>query len=463
VTRRPDLILFMTDQQRYDQVGYASNGHFSTPNLDRLAAAGVVFEHAYSASTVCVPARSSLLTGLLPHRLPTQVNRFALREGFWTVARALRQAGYETALIGKMHFAPVRADHGFETMRLCEHLNAQGVAGAHSGELVDDYHEWLVGHGYDDWRFEDGQLRQHVPAGTFPHDAAVHPTGWIERETARFLTGRDRDRPLFLIVSFPHPHAPYNPAEPYASRYSPADPMPPRTGFEVNESLPPLLRDAMTTFGGRPTPRVDPHRPGPVHRYVAFTRALVQHIDDALGRIVDQLDLADTVVFFTSDHGDYAGNRGLMRKTPWIPFDDLARVALIAAGARVLGGRRVGHPVQSSDLVLTCLDLAGAPAPDIDFDTRSLLPFMTGNDPPEAGDRAVFCGTNLGWAMARRGHHKYFHQRGQGVGALFDLEQDPQETIDLLDHPTHRAVGEELRSILDRRLRLGVPSLPVLA
>ena len=153
---RPDIVLIMTDQQRFDQVGYASGGHFETPNIDRLAAGGVIFDRAYSASTVCVPSRVALLTGLQPHRVPTQENRFALREGFWTVAHELRRAGYETALIGKMHFAPVHARHGFETMRLCEHLSAQGL-GALSKERsdeVDDYHDWLVSRGLTDWRAE---------------------------------------------------------------------------------------------------------------------------------------------------------------------------------------------------------------------------------------------------------------------------------------------------------------------
>src|SRR5262245_9217155 len=158
MARPPDLVLFMTDQQRFDQVGYASNGHFETPALDELAARGVVFDCAYSAATVCVPARTALLTGLHPHRLPTQDNGFALREGTWTVAHALRNAGYETALFGKMHFAPVHAQHGFDVMRCCEHLHAQafGELSYERGDVTDDYHDWLLEHGYDDWRFAEG-------------------------------------------------------------------------------------------------------------------------------------------------------------------------------------------------------------------------------------------------------------------------------------------------------------------
>src|SRR5215208_4151589 len=101
--RRPNLVLIMTDQQRFDQLGFASGGHFQTPNLDELARRGVIFDAAYSGSTVCVPARTSLLTGLLDHRVPKAPGSFAMQQGFWTVAHALRRAGYVTGLVGKMH------------------------------------------------------------------------------------------------------------------------------------------------------------------------------------------------------------------------------------------------------------------------------------------------------------------------------------------------------------------------
>jgi len=464
---RPDLILFVTDQQRHDQVGFASDGHFETPNLDRLAASGVIFDNAYSASTTCVPARTALLTGLHPHRLPTQINRFALREGFWTIARALRDAGYETALIGKMHFVPVHADHGFETMRLCEHLNAQGFLPApgdderdESRDDRDDYHEWLLENGHDDWRFDHGELIANLRNQPFRGAPGTHPTDWIERETREFLDRRERDRPLFLVVSFPHPHAPYNPPEPYASMYDPAEPAPPTTDFTVNEALPPIFRDAMSSFGGIPPHRTDPDDPRPLQRQVAWVRGLVKQIDDALGRIVDQLDLAESVVFFTSDHGDYAGNRGLLKKKPWIPYDDLARVALVVAGCGIEGGRRVGELVQSCDFALTALDFADVAIPaGVEFSTRSLRPFLVGTPDPHAAERSVFCQTNIAWSMIRRGRYKCLVSRPWGVAVLFDVVADPEERHPL-DDPESVRITAELRRILDEELSLGIPDLP---
>jgi arylsulfatase len=455
MTARPDLVLFMTDQQRFDQVGYASGGHFETPTLDGLAARGVIFENAYSASTTCVPARVALLTGLQPHRVPTQVTRFALREGFWTIARGLAAAGYETALIGKMHFAPIHADHGFETMRLCEHIGQLQARGAPLDDL-DDYHDWLLAQGVADWRLKSPDDRQSS-GSRFPYAPELHPTEWIAHETTSFLERRAHDRPLFLVVSFLHPHAPLNPPEPYASMYPPADARLPATGFEVNRDLPDVFRKAMTQFGKRRPVRVDESHEQLVRTFLATVRGLVRQIDDAMGRIVARLDLDNTVVFFTSDHGDYGGHRGLLRKMPWIPFDDLARVPLVVAGAHVIGGRRIRDLVQSCDLALTCLDFAGAgPPAGFEFETCSLAPFSRGQSVEASDDRAVFCATTMGWPMVRRGAHKCILHRGSNTGVLFDLERDPDESRNLWDDAGCRALANDLSAVLMHELQRGV-------
>ena len=439
---RPDLVLVMTDQQRFDQVGYASSGHFETPAIDALAARGVVFETAYSAATTCVPARVALLTGLHPHRAPAQENGVALREGFWTVAHELRSAGYETALFGKMHFAPVHAAHGFETMRLCEHLAWQGL-GPESrarGDVMDDYHEWLLGTGLDDWRLTDnGPMPQAYPA-------SAHSTEWIEREASAFLERRDRGRPLFLVVSFPHPHAPYDPPEPYRSMYDPADSVLPTETYAVNEGLP-LAFQLATSRSRTREEAADPRR---VRRFLASVRGLVRQVDDAVGRLVAHIDLDRTVLFFTSDHGDYSGHRGLMRKNPWITFDDLARVALFATGAGVAAGGRIPAPVQSCDFALTCLDYAGVAPPPVTWSTRSLRPMLErGAATDDAGERSVLCGTaHVGWPMIRKGRHKYIEHAEHPQAVLFDLEADPCERVNRVDDPAARDTVEELAATL---------------
>jgi choline-sulfatase len=428
MTTPPDIVLFITDQQRFDQLGYSSGGHFDTPNLDRLARNGVIFENAYSASTVCVPSRVALMTGIEPHRVPTQENRWALREGFWTVAHELRRAGYQTALIGKAHFAPVHAQHGFEILRLCEHLQSQGLGPLSRArhDEFDDYHAWLHEHGYPDWRFDDaGAPARPRGAHVFPYGPDVHPTGWVEREVAAFLDGRDRSRPLFLVVSFPHPHAPYNPPEPYASMFDPAEALVPDDGFEVNAGLPMVCQLALKNARTR-AEAADERR---VRRFLATVRGLIKQIDDAVGRLIEQLDMSSTLVAFTSDHGDYAGHRGLMRKTPWMPFDDLTRVPLFYAGHGVAGGRVVPNLVQSYDFALTALDYAGL-APGLeDVDGRSLRPLLAGRPEADDLDRSVFSAIGVGWPMIRRGNHKYFVHAQHRTGVLFDLANDRGERV----------------------------------
>ena len=357
---RPDIVLFLTDQQRFDQVGYASDGHFETPNLDRLARSGVIFENAYSASTVCVPARVALMTGFEPHRVPTQENPFALREGFWTVAHQLRRAGYETALIGKAHFAPVHAQHGFETLRLCEHLERARSGPPESGaeRRARRLPRLAAGRRLSRLAFrwpgpggQAGTLRVPVrrgrspdglggargdgaPRAPGPHPAAVPgclvPPPACAVQPARALCVDVRSRRRSAARSW------------VRGERTPADGVPAGAG-ERHHARP--LRQTSTTYGicSRPS------------------AAWSKHVDDAIGRLVACLDLASTLVAFTSDHGDYAGHRGLLRKIPWMPFDDLARVPLIYAGHGVVGGRVVADLVQSYDFAQTALDAAGVP------------------------------------------------------------------------------------------------------
>jgi choline-sulfatase len=454
--RPPDVVLFMTDQQRFDQIGSVGPSVFETPALDALATQGVTFECAYSPSTTCTPARTALLTGRQPHRLPTQINGLALREGSWTLARALQAAGYQTALVGKMHFAPIHADHGFEVMRTCEHLSASAIVPRPDGHPdLDDYHEWLLEQGVEEYRSlpSSGEPIQDGGSGPFPYEMSYHPTAWVEREAGRVLDARDPDRPMFLVISFPHPHAPLDPPEPFASMYDPDDIELPTDGFEVNDRLPDAFIAALTTAAPPYRPRrVDPARPARFRRRLTKTRALVRQIDDALGRLVERTPLDRTLVFFTSDHGDYAGHRGLVQKVPWIPFDDLLRVPLVVAGPGVVANCRVTSLVQSFDFVPTVCDVAIPTLDTTEMDAETLWPFLAGDG--RTDDRWAVFGTRDGWPGTRHGTLKYFRHRPSGQGVLFDLESDPGETTNLLGDEAYRdraldlAVGLQL--FLDR-------------
>jgi arylsulfatase len=472
VPSSPDIVLLMTDQQRHDQVGFASGGFFETPALDDLARRGVVFRSAYSAGSTCVPARVGLLTGVQPRRLPRQPGTIALREGVWTIAHALRGAGYDTALIGKMHFTPMHADHGFDVMRTSEHLGASTHALRPDGSPdLDDYHQWLVDQGLGRWEpFEVGVAPKVEPlrppdAGRapFPYRLEHHATTWIEHEVRAHLEQRRGDRPLFLVVSFPHPHPPLNPLEPYASRYDEADVEVPSDGDHVNDGLPQAfgeaLRDGVGRFGGW---RVADNGEAALRSRVTKSRALVRHIDDTIGRLLELVPLDRTVVAFTSDHGDYAGHRGLAGKVPWIPFDDLIRVPLVLAGAGIASGREVTSLVQSCDLPLTFCDVAGVnlPVPAAEFDSRSLMPFVGPIPGTDDAERVAFFLYNSGWPGARLRSLKLIRHVPSGSRVLFDLDADPRESTNLIDDPAYRDARAELEAVVQTGMERPAPLLP---
>jgi arylsulfatase A-like enzyme len=207
-------------------------------------------------------------------------------------------------------------------------------------------------------------------------------------------------------------------------------------------------------------------------RVLTLIRALVKQIDDAIGQVVAELDQENTVMFFTSDHGDYGGHRGLMNKAPWMPFDDLARVPLIVTAPDARGGTRSSDLVQSHDLALTFLDYAGVAPPTDGFVTRSLRPQLKGVATPGADDRMVFTSLGVSWPMARRGRHKLIFIPGPKLFdpdqddyalLLFDMEADPTETRSLADEPGHEDILDELHESIWKMLLSSPPELPSFA
>ena len=176
----------------------------------------------------------------------------------------------------------------------------------------------------------------------------------------------------------------------------------PHSGFEVNEALPAPFVDALAGRTKRfRTWRVSEHGEDALRIRLTKVRALLRHIDDVIGRIVERFPADRTCVAFTSDHGDYGGHRGLANKVPWIPFDDLLRVPLIVAGPGISGGRRVDSLVQSSDLALTFCDVAAIDVPHDEFDGAQPLAARLRTGAGLDDDRPALFLSNPGWAGVR--------------------------------------------------------------
>jgi choline-sulfatase len=369
-----------------------------------------------------------------------------------------------------MHFTPMHADHGFDVMRTSEHLAASAHALRPDGNPdLDDYHQWLVDKGVARWRaFDVGEPPAVDPirppdAGTsaFPFRLEYHATTWIEREVRSYLAGRRNERPMFLVISFPHPHAPLNPPQPYASMYDEADVRCPElSGTHTN------LPDAFVAAMERGTAnyagwRVPEHGVDALRARLTKTRALIRQIDDSVGHLLELLPLARTLIAFTSDHGDFGGHHGLAGKVPWIPFDDLTRVPLVVAGAGTEGGLTVKSLVQSSDLALTFCDVAGIspPAPLEAFDSVPLTRLLS-DDAPDDDERPVFFVSNLGWPGARAGSLKLICHSQSESRAAFDLAEDPGEFRNIADDPVYQNRVEGLTEMIREVMARPMPPLP---
>ena len=349
VDERSDIVLVMTDQQRFDQMGYASRDTAERPRSTRSPATA-------SCSTPLTARRrfASRRAALGAHRSRSASatdagKRTALARGLDRRPHLPRR-WVRDRLIGKMQASPRPLGSRFRDDAPVRASASQGL-GALSrarNDVVDDYHDWLFARGEPDWRFEHPTNKRVAPTVT------THPTTRSKTRRSRSSPARSKAAP-FLVMSFPHPHAPYDPPEPYASMYDPADSVLPSDGYEVNERASAHVpgRDRGVENASRNL------RPGRVRGFLQH-RARFDPSDRRHRRAPRRaVDLDSTVVFFTSDHGDYSGHRGLMRKDPWIPFDDLARVPFLAVGRDIAGGRRVGSLVQSFDFTLTALDFAG--------------------------------------------------------------------------------------------------------
>ncbi|HEV2123458.1 MAG TPA: sulfatase-like hydrolase/transferase, partial [Chloroflexota bacterium] len=439
--------LMFVDQMRYDAMGCAGNPVVQTPALDRIAREGVHFTHGLTPSPVCIAARQSLITG---HNCATH-GRFANNVVdpeplLYTVPQLLGNAGYITHAIGKMHFRPPRRHYGFHRMELMEEI-------PHYRE-DDEYLMYLERNGYGHIRQVHGvrNLLYHQPqVSVIPEEH--HGSTWVADRTIDFLTDHARyyqDRPFFLWSSWIAPHLPWNAPEPFASMYPANQVDAPYAWDQPLETLPPSLRRNKQTadlaFAS------EEH----LRRIRALYYGNVSLIDKGVGRILRALDALgmaeNTLIVFTSDHGDLLGDHGLMQKSK--PYEASVRVPfLLRYPQRIEAGRRTDERVTLRDLMPTFLDAASIEYPGTPALPGASLLGRSGGGMAEPRDTCVV-EEGLGpsrWLSIMRGPWKYNYYMRGGWEELFNLEEDPRELHNLfLEDPTAQArqVGGDLRQRL---------------
>lgn len=430
---KPHILLIMADQFRADCLAADGNQAIHTPNLDRIAAEGILFRRAYSSTPTCTPARAALLTGLSPWR-HGMLGYGRVGERYSTeMPRLLRDAGYYTLGIGKMHWHPQRNTHGFHNTILDESGRAE------TPEFRSDYRAWFAaeaphldpdatGIGWNDYRGAQYALPEYL-----------HPTWWTGATATRFLYNYNQPEPFFLKVSFTRPHSPYDPPRRFLRRYE-------------DTALPPAAVGEWTTrFAERSGPDYTIWHGDLGEEQVRNSRQAyygsVSFLDEQVGRILDALErrgwLEETLILFTADHGDMLGDHHLWRKS--YAYESSARIPMairwpagITAAQR---GQVSWRPVELRDVLPTFLDVAGVSIPD-QLDGASLLS-LTGESPnwrPWIDLEHNICySPDNHWNALTDGQVKYVFHARTGQEQLFDLRKDPMECRDLAADSAHAA------------------------
>ncbi|MDJ0769386.1 MAG: choline-sulfatase [Ilumatobacter sp.] len=438
MTGRPNLLLVMADQLAAPFLRCYGGDTAITPAIDRLAEEGVVFESAYANSPLCAPSRFSMMSGRLNSVIGAYDNASEFPASVPTFAHHLRSAGYQTSLIGKMHFVGPDQLHGFEE-RLTTDIYPADFGWTPNWDDPDGRFDWWF-HNMDS--VTDAGVAEASNQLDFDDDV-----GHQALRKLRDLARTSDDRPWFVTVSFTHPHDPYVARPEFWERYDRVEiPMPAvADGAVTHDRHSERLRHVIAADV---TSVTDDQIRAARRAYFAN----VSYVDDWLRQIRDTLerfDLADdTVTVFTADHGDMLGERGLWYKMSF--FEHSARVPLIVHDPARRSAAQATTHVSLLDLAPTLLDLAGVEATE-PMEGASVLPFVSSPDP----DRTVV-GEYLGEGavapifMIRRGDLKLVWCSADPP-QLYDVAADPHELTNLADDPAHGATLESFTAEVTKR------------
>lgn len=506
--QRPNILLLMTDQHRPDLTGFGGNSVVQTPNLDALARESMQFDSAYVANPICMPNRSTIFTGRMPSLHGTRYNGIPLDPRARTFPEALRAVGYRTAHIGKCHLqnmgsSPEQLARALPDLPV-EDARAEGLAEGwdhyelvarhaeeevqmpesyygfehvelsvgHSDGCTGHYYHWAKAKGVDldslrgaKHAIEVSEPAAHVWRTSVPEE--VYPSTYITERTQDYLRAHARDRaqePFFAVCSYPDPHHPFTPPGRYFDMYEPVDMPIPGTFADTHERSTPQYQRMLSKRGQPLRSHVNPFAPTETEYREMAARAygMVSMVDDGIGRVLATLresGLAEnTIVIFTSDHGDMFGDHGVMLKGA-MHYEGCTRVPLLIN----VPGKKAGRCnalVGSIDLAATALSLAGVPQYQ-GMQSRDLSPLLETPD-LEVRD-AVLIEEDQVHDMVRSGRSLRMRTLvtptarltlydGIEHGELFDRTNDPDEMNNLFGLTSAAALQAKLTEQLAREM-----------
>lgn len=471
----PNIVLISTDQHRHDALGCAGNEEILTPEIDRLAEQGTMFERCYATSPMCAPSRASLMTGQHAHQHGLWANGVQLPTHQRLLSRALADTGYDCGLVGKFHLGPAadgrteeRLNDGFRVFEWAHdptHTSPQNAfqqwLANHHPEVFEQY-QATVPHG----RFDSeagNQARGSLFLDTVPPEA--HYSTWVGERAEAFIRHDRGDQPFFLVANFFDPHHPFGAPAEYRDLYDAATLSTPVGNVgELADKPNPQVDYSRTSYAGT-APGFQDYTPEEIQELKASYYAMVSLVDAQVGRILQALDeeglAEDTLVVFTSDHGEMLGDHAMMLKGPPL-YDCVVRVPLILRWPGQLpANARMSELVQHPDLTCALLEATGTTAAlpaaqgkDLISLARSetstwrdyvLVSYRDANfpqDPP------------IHTTALRRGNDKLVLWHGspstdrEQEGELYDLSSDPDELCNLWNSPEHQGLRLELTELL---------------
>lgn len=462
--QRPNIIFIITDQQRFDTIAELGFPYMETPNLDRLVREGTTLTNCHVTAASCAPSRASLFTGYYPHTTGVLKNA-DLWQRSWV--ELLNESGYRCVNIGKMHTYPYHTPLGFHERYVVENKDRY---------LEERYYfdEWdkalrargLVKQQREQYR-QRADYREALGAFDWELPEDLHSDMFVGEMAKWWINTYPVTQPLFLEIGFPGPHPPYDPTPEYAEKYMDKElPLLEVTQEEL-DAQPAALKELRQHNNDIDHDSVvldlDPTEEQR-HRQRAYYLANVTMIDQKVGEILQALDdrgyLENSVVIFTSDHGDCLTDHGHSQK--WTMYDIITRMPTIVwSPGRFEGGRKIDGLCSQFDLGPAILELAGI-EPPANMEAQSLLPALEGKDWQEREyvfaeqvKDGILTGTDF-MTMVRSRDWKLVHFLEQPDGQLFDLVNDPNEVNNLWEStdPDHQARKRELLDVLrDWRMR----------
>ncbi len=488
-----NVIFFITDQQRADHLGCAGNAILKTPNIDKLASEGTRFSNAYVANPTCMPNRASIMTGQYPN---TCVRSFGINLPLHipTFSGTLRELGYATKCVGKLHLSYWHRKLQDE-IQSPEYLTGWMNPATHA-QMVEDFPspyygfdsvDLVVGHGdscsghYEDWVAEQApEMLQTIKAlgpkiltelyRKSPVPEELYSTSYLTHRSVNFLekyaNGEHDKEPFLLKVSYPDPHHPCTPPGKYADMYSPEDMELPASFGDVEAVRNhPYLGTRIDTRGLRNMMFRTSHEEE-VRNFISHTYGMITMIDDSVGQILSTLKRLglkdDTIIVYTSDHGDMMGDHGMILKG-WIPYQGILRVPMIFKVPGMTTGSVSDSLISSVDIAPTILNLCNVEKEKQSSEMQGIDVTSILKDPEvelrdcclievDEDDRDV---AKIRPNSAAAGRLKYLmtgryslvvYDGFPGYGDLFDLQEDPDELNNLWDK------SPELRAELVERL-----------